>query len=477
MYRQLIPFLLLALTSCTQPEPQILHLDSIQRIENNLRPHLIIQFQEPQPSSILDRLVHHNVPGLSVALMLNGEFAWARGYGIADSAAGLPVTPETLFQAASISKPIAAMAAHDMIESGQLSLDQDINTYLTQWQLPGEGFTEVEHVSIRRILNHTAGTTVWGFPGYARTEDRISTRQVLTGEGNTDPIVVYKEPGESWRYSGGGYTVLQLAMEEVSGQDFETLMKDRVLSKLDMVHSTYAQPLIAAWHDRAAAGYRSNGELVEGNWHVYPEQAAAGLWTTPSDLLQYAASVQRARSGSTNEVLEPATVLEMLTPGMDNYGLGPAISSDGLRFQHGGANEGFRCYLTAAIDGSYAVAIMTNSDNGSAVVTEYLEALAEEYGWAGFDKDIRETVRLNSEQLRALTGTYEFEEWGVVSISLSDSTVIIEGGPLSRPTLFYAESPDVLFDSDDGTRLEFEFENGQAMSFSVLGRTATRMLE
>ena len=473
--RTFILLLLLVAASCTQSPQVDPHLEAIARIEQSLYPNLMIRFQEPPPATVLDRLVHHNVSGVSVAVMLNGELAWARGYGIADSVAGLPVTPQTLFQAASISKPIAAMAALDMIEAGELSLDEDINDFLTSWELPGEGFTSSEKVTVRRILNHTAGTTVWGFPGYARSEERISTRDVLTGDGNTDPIVVYKEPGESWRYSGGGYTVMQLVMEDLSGKDFATLMEERVLRPLNMTSSTYTQPLKEEWHDMAAAGYRTNGELVEMNWHVYPEQAAAGLWTTPSDLLKYAASVQRAYAGSETEVLEPTTVATMLEPGMENYGLGPGISGDMLRFQHGGANEGFRCLLTASMTEGYAVAVMTNSDNGSLIVRELIAAIAEEYGWPGFERDIRSTLKLTTEQVDALTGTYEFEEWGQVEIYTEENAIFAQGGPLAEPTLLLAESAAKLFDAEDGTWIEFELDNGSAISLTAVGRKAKRI--
>ncbi|MEM8487215.1 MAG: serine hydrolase domain-containing protein [Bacteroidota bacterium] len=473
MYR--LAFIALFLIGCQQPSQQDSHLESIARIEQALKPHVIIRDQAPTPASINDRLAHYNVPGVSIAVMLEGELAWARGYGMADSASGQAVTDQTLFQAASISKPVAAMAALEMIENEQLSLDGDINSYLSSWQLPGEGFTDAEKVNIRRLLNHTAGTTVWGFPGYARSEERISTKDVLTGDGNTDAIVVYKEPGESWRYSGGGYTVMQLAMEDVAERDFASLTEALVLQPLGMTSSTYSQPLKEAWHERAATGYRGSGEIVEMNWHVYPEQAAAGLWTTPSDLLKYAASVQRSYAGSEEEILLPATVQEMLTPGMDNHGLGPSISEDGLYFQHGGANEGFRCFLSASIKEGYGVVIMTNSDNGSDLSREIRYAIAEEYGWPGHERDIRDIVELSDDQIAVLTGNYAFEEWGPVQIVIEEEGLFAVGGPLSEPALLLAESPTQLFDATEGVRFEFDIQEDEAVSFTVVGRTATRV--
>lgn len=463
---------LLSCSPAVQPDP---HSESISRIEQSLWPALIIRHQEPPRASVYDRLAVHGVPGISVAVMLDGKFAWARGYGVADSAAGKFVTPQTLFQAASISKPVAAMAALEMVEKGKLTLDDDINSFLKSWQLPEKGFAESEKVTLRRILNHTAGTTVWGFPGYARSEDRISTRDVLAGHGNTDSVVVFRKPGESWRYSGGGYTVMQLAMEDVSEMDFASLMDELVLQPLGMTSSTFSQPLEGSLEDQAAAGYRVSGELVDMNWHVYPEQAAAGLWTTPTDLLKYAASVQRSYAGSKEEVLESDTAREMLTPGLEGHGLGPSISDEGSQFRHGGANEGYRCFLTASIEGGFAMVAMTNSDNGSRIAEELMTAIAEEYGWPDFKRDIRETIPLNPIEVAVLTGKYIFEEWGEVEIYTRNDTIMVRGGPLPKPTVVLAESPNILFDADEGTRLRFNIEDGVAVSLTAAGQTAVRV--
>ena len=332
---------------------------------------------------VADRMAELGVPGVSVAVLVDGEIAWARGYGLADVESGRPVTPNTLFQAASISKPVAALAALRLVESGRVDLDGDVNAYLTSWRVPDNAFTEQGPVTLRGLLTHRAGLTVWGFPGYGPDEEAPDGPGVLDGRGNTDPVRVYKTPGESWRYSGGGYTVMQQLVADMAGKPFAAVMREEVLDPIGMSRSTYEQPIPPERQDDIATGYRSDGERVPGGWHTYPEQAAAGLWTTPSELALYAREMQRAWKGESTRVLGEALAREMLTPDADDWGLGPAISEDGERFRHGGSNQGFRCTFAAYIDGDDGVFVMTNSDSGSELAAEIAITVAQAYGWSG----------------------------------------------------------------------------------------------
>ena len=333
--------------------------------------------------SLADRMAELGVPGVSVAVLVDGKIAWARGYGLADVESGRPVTPNTLFQAASISKPVAALAALRLVESGRVDLDGDVNAHLTSWRVPGNEFTEGAPVTLRGLLTHRAGLTVWGFPGYGPDERAPDGPGVLDGRGNTDPVRVYKAPGESWRYSGGGYTVMQQLVADVHGAPFAAVMREEVLDPIGMSRSTYEQPIPPERQDDIATGYRADGERVPGGWHTYPEQAAAGLWTTPSELALYAREMQRAWRGESDLVLGEALAREMLTPDADDWGLGPAISEDGERFRHGGSNQGFRCTFAAYIEGDDGVFVMTNSDSGGELAAEIAITVAHAYGWSG----------------------------------------------------------------------------------------------
>ncbi len=443
----------------------------IGRIETALRPTFTIRGEQPRSISLAERMDELNVPGVSVAVFEDGAIVWARGWGLADVAGGRPVNSDTLFQAASISKPVAALAALRMVEQGALDLDGNVNDYLTSWQMPDNEFTADEKVTLRRLLNHSAGTTVWGFPGYGPDEEVPTTTGVLDGTGNTDPIRVFKEPGESWRYTGGGYTVMQLMVADVAGRPFTEVMRESVLEPAGMSHSTYEQPLPADRRDEAATGYRPDGSIVDGNYHTYPEQAAAGLWTTPSDLARYAMAIQRANRGESGALLSPETTREMLTPGMEDHGLGPGIEDGGARFGHGGSNEGFRCQLTAFTDGSGGIAVMTNSDNGSPLAQEIILTVAAEYSWPGLEPDERIVATLAPEAYQRLTGTYDIPDVIQVEVHYRDGSLWLIA-PESDDMEILPESETRFFVREDGRPVTFEIDGDEIelVAFGVRGK-------
>jgi CubicO group peptidase (beta-lactamase class C family) len=327
-----------------------------------------------------ERLKAHKTPGVSIAVVEGGKIEWARGYGAASASDGRPVGTGTLFQAASISKPVAAMVALRLVEMGKLSLDEDVNLKLRSWKVPENEFTVKEKVTLRRLLSHMAGLTVHGFPGYAVGAAVPTLRQVLEGTkpANTPPIRPDIVPGSVQRYSGGGYEVMQQLVEDVAGKPFPEIARTLVLHPLGMSRSTYQQPLPARLAPAAATAHDGNGAAIAGKWHTYPEMAAAGLWTTPSDLARVILEIQKP-----GKVLKAATVNEMLTPALKNYGLGFVVGEkEGARtFSHDGANRGFRCMLFAYRDSGRGAVVMTNGEGGRELASEVLRSIAREYGW------------------------------------------------------------------------------------------------
>ncbi|WP_425153534.1 serine hydrolase domain-containing protein [Candidatus Palauibacter sp.] len=423
-------------------------------VESALMPTFTIRGEPVARPSLAERMAELEVPGVSIAVLVDGEIAWAEGYGLADVESGRPVTPNTLFQAASISKPVAALAALRLVESGRVGLDGDVNAYLTSWQVPENGFTEEAPVTLRGILTHRAGLTVWGFPGYGLDEALPDGPGVLDGGGNTDPVRAYKAPGESWRYSGGGYTVMQQLVADVHGKPFAAVMREEVLDPIGMVRSTYEQPIPAERRDDIATGYRPNGERVPGGWHTYPEQAAAGLWTTPSELALYALEMQHARKGESARVLGEALARAMLTPDADDWGLGPAISEDGERFQHGGSNQGFRSTFAAYIDGDDGVFVMTNSDSGSQLASEIATTVAHAYGWSGPLSEEKVPVEVPAEVRERYVGTYVAPELGAeYRFELDRRGLALRPGP-GRGVL-WPLSDSSFFDPDSGREAHF----------------------
>lgn len=335
------------------------------------------------------------VPGMSVAVIRDFEVHWAKAYGVADVVAGAPVDTETLFQAASISKPVTAMAALAAVQEGLFSLDDDINRVLRSWTLPGRGFTGEQRVTPRLLFSHTAGLgDGHGFPGYAPDAPRPTPVQIFEGEApsNVGPVELVRPPLTAMHYSGGGTTIMQLALADARGEPFPDLMRRTVLEPAGMTRSTFEHPLPPALDENAARGHRGDG-LPMGleKWHAYAALAAAGLWTTPTDLARFAIEVQRAARGDPDRVLSRASAQEMLSPvGVGSYAVGFHIEQrgQGWYFSHSGGNWGFVCYLTAHRAKGYGVVVMTNSSGGGGLYREVLERVERAYGWDSLDKPV-----------------------------------------------------------------------------------------
>ena len=425
------------------------------QVESALLPTFVIRGEPAPRTSLADRMAALGVPGVSVAVLLGGEIAWARGYGFADLESERPVTTRTLFQAASISKPVAALAALQLVQEGRVALDADVNRYLTGWRVPANAFTAAAPVTLRGLLTHRAGLSVSGFPGYGPAEAVPDTAGVLDGRGNTGPVRVVLRPGERWQYSGGGYTVMQQLVADVRGAPFPEVLRRRVLDPVGMVRSTYEQPIPPDRQDDIATGYRRDGAPVPGGWHTYPEQAAAGLWTTPSELALYAGEVQRAWGGESTRVLGGVLAREMLTPDQDNWGLGPGISEDGERFRHGGSNQGFRSTFAAAIDGDDGVFVMTNSDTGSPLVNEIAITVADAYGWSGPRPAERVPVELPADVRERYVGTYVVGETDI-EVELEERGLALTWR--GERSVLWPSGDSTFFDVEDGREVRFSWE-------------------
>ncbi|MDX1667685.1 MAG: serine hydrolase domain-containing protein, partial [Saprospiraceae bacterium] len=362
----LIIFLVVSITqSCEKPsndDPS----EKIKQVESGLLPPIVIAGDSSSTFDLYERMEFYKVPGLSLAVIEGGQLAWAKGYGYLSQAKKVAIDTTTLFQAASISKPVAALAALKLAEEGKVSLDADVNTYLhDDWRIASNRFTQDHPVSLRNLLTHTGGLTVHGFPGYADGDTLPSLVEILQGipPANTALIEVDTLPGAHWRYSGGGYTVMQKVIEDRTGLPFEKYLEEAVLMPLNMRNSTYEQPLPLSRHPQASTGHRNDGTPVKGNWHTYPEKAAAGLWTTPTDLAHYITGVMKMYRGEEGPI-SPSSTREMLRKHLGDWGLGPALQmvEDSLYFGHGGANEGYRARFVALPETGQGAVVMTNSD-------------------------------------------------------------------------------------------------------------------
>jgi CubicO group peptidase (beta-lactamase class C family) len=328
------------------------------------------------------------VPGLSVAVIRDFKVHWLKAYGIADVESGRAVETDTLFQAASISKPVTAMAAMRLVGERRFLLDDDINTILKSWHAPGHAITP------RSLMSHTSGADDgFGFPGYDPSAARPTLIQILDGKppSNVGPVLFARPPFQAYKYSGGGVTIMQLALMDLTGKPFEEIMRSMVLDPLGMKDSSYEQPLPAARASHAARAHSGQGKSMGAAWHIYPEQAAAGLWTTPGDLARFIIEVQRAVTGPKGAVLTQAAAAAMTGPvGVGPFAVGLTIDKrgEGWYFSHGGSNWGFRGDIVGHLRKGYGVAILTNGDNGTALINEIEARVAAAYHWDSLDKPL-----------------------------------------------------------------------------------------
>jgi CubicO group peptidase (beta-lactamase class C family) len=431
--------------------------ERIARVENGLLPAILIAGREAKGSPLAERMSALKVPGVSIAVIDDGAVAWAKSYGVVETGSTAPVTPRTLFQAASISKSVAALGAMRLVDQGKLILDEDVNAKLRSWKVPENELTKTEKVTLKRLLSHTAGLTVHGFGGYAAGEPVPSVPQILDGlkPANSAAVRADVVPGSLWRYSGGGFTVMQQLLVDATGRPFPDLLDELVLEPLGMADSTYEQPLPSARLAAASSGHDGDGRLIPGRSHTYPEMAAAGLWTTPSDLARFLIELRRGLRGE-SPTIPAATAKAMTTTVKSGYGLGLSLQGFGpsAAYGHGGSNEGFKCQMIAYVEKGQGAVIMTNGDGGSRLAGEILRAVAREYGWPTMKAQERKVVAVAPEALALLVGRYQMRPDKILSVVLEGGTLFVIDG--SERIELYPESETRFFELTEETTVFFQ---------------------
>lgn len=431
----------------------------IAAVESRLLPPVYLMGTPVPYMALADRMAHYEVPGVSIAVIHEGKLEWAGGYGVAEAPAGPPVDKETLFQAASISKPVTALAALRLVQAGVLDLDADAGPLLKSWQLPQSPLARTEKVTLRRLLSNTAGTTVSGFAGYPPGSPLPTTAQILSGEApaNSRAVTLRSVPGSTWNYSGGGYVIVQQLIEDVTGKPFAQVMQEQVFDPLDMTNTTFEQPLPASLEARAAAGHDRNGRPLPGKWRIYPELAAAGLWTTAEDVAKFALALQRAADGAPGAILAPELAKEMLTPGMGRWGLGVQMGgpNGGRWFAHGGANAGYRERMIAFLGAGKGAVVLTNGDNGIPLFNEILRSIADVYDWPDLQAREKRVVAVDPAMLQELGGRYEIVDDPGYGFDVEPTGDRLRVTTSDGTSDFYPESELVYFEPETGLQLTF----------------------
>lgn len=382
----------------------------IKQVENNLSGWVQIE-NNSQKWTLEERMKFYHANGVSIAVIKDYKIEWAKGYGLADSLQQKPVTTKTLFQAGSNSKSLNAVGILKLVQEGKLNLNSDINDYLKRWKFPYDSLSKGKKITIANLLSHTGGITVHGFAGY-EFGDKIPTLvQILNGQkpANSEAIRSMYEPSLKYEYSGGGTTISQLIIEDVTGKPYDKYMWENVLKPMGMTNSFYTQPPALSKLNLLATGYYNDGKAVKGNYHIYPEQAAAGLWTNPTDLAKYVIETQLSLKGKSQKVLSKKMTELRLTPYIDTKSaLGVfIIDKNGVKnFEHGGVDEGFVSQYIGTLDRGNGVVVMTNTYNTS-LFDEIIRSVALTYDWKNaYTPDIKKEINIKDEDLQPYLGKY-----------------------------------------------------------------------
>ncbi|MFD0766031.1 serine hydrolase [Mucilaginibacter lutimaris] len=466
--------LLLLMTATSFANAQTSANDTIQKnirlVENNLVGPIRV---EGEPSwSIQERMEHYKLNGVSVAVIRNYKMEWAKAYGWADAAKKIPATNKTLFQAASISKSLNGVGILKLVQDGKLDQDKDINQYLTTWKFPYDTVAKGKIINIKNLLSHTAGTNVHGFEGYNNKDSVPTIVQILNGTkpANSDPIRSMFAPGLRSEYSGGGITISQLILMDITHQPYDKYMYQNVLKPMGMTGSTYQQPPVDTKPELLAKGYRGNGSEMKSKYNIYPEQAAAGLWTNPTDLSKYIIETQLALQGKSGKALNQANTKLRLTPYMDkSAALGVFINDmDGTKyFEHGGANEGFRCQYYGSLEGGNGVVVMVNSDDGG-IMNEIINSVAKVYNFKGlYHSKVYKEVAVDSAVLQTYVGKYEMNPGRILYITREGNKLFGQATGQGKLDLF-AETQNKFFLKTVPVEIEFiKNEKGQVITCRI----------
>lgn len=407
-----------------------------------------------------ERMKRWCVPGCAIAVVRNFEIDWVAGFGVRDATTGAAVTPDTMFQAGSISKPVFATAVHRLIQDKVLALDADVRTYQKSWKLPENDFSKAHPLTVESLLAHTGSVTVHGFLGYTLADPVPTVPQILSGAApsNSPPILMDGAPG-AFRYAGGGTTMLQLAVGDATGKAIPALLDELVFRPLDLSHSTYLQPLPVESFPDSCAGHLDDGGAIYGRFQVHPELGAAGLWISARDLANLLREWMLAANGKSERVLSHATMTHMLKP----VGAGPTTAGFFLEnragttyFQHGGSNVGFKNVFYGCVETGNGLVYLSNGDGGQNLMSEVLGAITEVYGWAGFSADDVVELPPDEAELAAFPGRYELGDDLFAEVVRDGARLTMRLAPAPATPLFRVSERTYLC-LDPGLQLPGEF--------------------
>lgn len=457
-------------------------------VEQGLRLPVVFENDAVATFSVLDRLSFYKVPGLSFALIDNGKVAWSNGYGNLSSSSDKPVTRNTVFQAASLAKPVTAFALMRMHDKGKIDINRPINAYLRSYQLAGTQPGAEKLITFENLLNHSSGLSAGGYMGYVQGELIPTDLQTLLGQvpANTKPVALELIAGKQVMYSGAGYTLAEVALQDKFGKPFEQLMATWVLQPLDMQHSSFDMAYPQQTKVEVALGHDSTGAVIEGGWRVHPEQAAAGLWSTAENLANLAVELTKGYHGN-SDVISKRSARQMLAPVKPEedlsayFGGQPAMTfvTDGegerFLFKHNGGNSGYRSFMIMYPETGDGAVFLTNSDAGFSVGFDMIRAASAVYNWPDYKAKAYRKRKVDLIQQRRLLGDYEFENGVQVSLIKSQQA---DGIAVTFPNgdiypLSGVDDKHQYVHQDSGLEVSFTDADGQ-LSVFLYNQTALK---
>lgn len=448
-------------------------------LENSIRGKIKFIDEEEKLASIFNQMTAYNIPAVSLAIIDKGEIAWSQTYQNEQILEQSDLDCTSLFQAASLSKPVTFLAALRMHAAGKIDLDKDIQDYLISYELPQGKQSEENPVTFRNIFSHTSGISYGGYQGYDRDTLMPTDIEVLKGsEGvNTPAIQVISAPNESLVYSGGAYTLSEVALQDIFKDNFANIMKQWILDPAGMDHSEFTQPMPESRSDEVAKGFSPSGKMIDGGWRNHPEQAAAGLWSNAADMAKFLLEIFKAYQGK-SAIFSQEDIRTILAQERDGHVYGFIINREGeeISLTHYGGNAGYRTGMTISLTTGKGLAYLINSDNGGSLGNELLLSASQVYDWQQFGQTEVRRKKVSSEDLKGMAGVYKWNEQIDLSITYKEDNDFI--------SLFFPNGDEYKLFGIEGENDQLELvhpNTGVAVafeddlnSFSLYGRKAVR---
>lgn len=461
----------------------IIQKESVERkvqLESGIRGHVKFLGESENLSSITNKMSEYNIPALSLAIISQGKIEWADIYQNVNFPEVQKLDCASIFQAASLSKPVTFLAALHMHAAGEIDLDKNIQNYLKDFVLPQGKQTVENPVTFRNIFSHTSGIISGGYQGYAKGLPLPSDLDILRGSAgvNSPAIDVITSPNEIMAYSGGAYTLAELALQDIYSDDFSNIMKKWILEPVGMNHSEFTQPLLVSKPNQVARGYTQSGNVLDGGWRDYPEQAAAGLWSNSIDMAKFLIEIYKAYQGKSS-IFSQSDIKSIISHERDGHVYGFILnrSGDDISITHYGGNAGYRTGMTISLTSGNGLVYLINSDNGGALGNELLLSASQVYGWQHFKQTNVHSTEVGSEILKELPGEYKWNNQIDLSIEFDKNNDLISlyfpNGDEYKLTPIRGDELDFIH-ANTGVKVSFK-KNDNLSSFTLYGQTAIKL--